>query len=68
MVDKTQNEGKMRAFRSPDPSEEQRPALPSWIEVGCLFLTLWEECRICTEDQCDTCFMDTQDLCFFVQN
>ncbi|CAK9082118.1 unnamed protein product [Durusdinium trenchii] len=31
------------------------------VNVGCLYLRVWEECRICTEDQCDTCFLDTQD-------
>lgn len=31
------------------------------VNVGCLYLRIWEECRICTVDQCDTCFLDTQD-------
>ncbi|CAJ1379076.1 unnamed protein product, partial [Effrenium voratum] len=31
------------------------------VNVGCLYLRVWDDCSSCTDDQCDTCFLDTQD-------
>ena len=45
----------------PSLSSAKCPLSGPDFQVGCLYLRIWEECQICTTDQCDTCFLDTQD-------